>query len=469
MKSIKFNLRAISPVVATALLLVVAVVAVVGFQAFFSSYSSGLFSKVETQSETSVGNTQIENLIGNSVYFKNSNTENITINSVKVNGVDCNYSGNASNGMNEINVSSCLQDIVTTTPEVVIYTNNGIYSEKFFVKDTSIYTYLASCSLNGTYLNHGSSYSFYNSSSVPYGSSCSSQARTCNDGTLNGTSSYNISSCNVLPLNCSSLGLVGGTWITVPGNLALGTSNFCAMKFEVKNVGGIATSQGALTPWVSINQINSRNNCSALGSKYHLITNAEWTTIARNAEANVLNWNSSVVGSGFMFSGHNDNSPASALNVTNESDYYDGTNDSISSPGDGIFTNFPSNDARAYMGQKRVFILNNSEIIWDMSGNVYEWNNDTCGQGDPWYSGAVWIEWTNSNINTTEKILGGPLGIYDSNNSVGRYTGCVPAGNGFWRSGDWSGGAYAGAYGLYFNNAPSATAPSLGFRCAYTP
>ena len=85
--NIKFNSkRAISPVVATALLIVVGVVAVVGFQTFFTSYSSGLFTKVDTQSDASVGGTQIDNLIGNSLYFKNSNTENITINSIKIEG-----------------------------------------------------------------------------------------------------------------------------------------------------------------------------------------------------------------------------------------------------------------------------------------------------------------------------------------------------------------------------------------------
>ena len=42
--------KAIGPVVASALLLVVAVVAVVGFQGWFNNYSSGMFSNTETQS-----------------------------------------------------------------------------------------------------------------------------------------------------------------------------------------------------------------------------------------------------------------------------------------------------------------------------------------------------------------------------------------------------------------------------------
>lgn len=129
------NSRAISPVVATALLIVVAVVAVVSFQSWFGSFSSGIFTKTEVQSDTNVGNTQIDSVIGNSLYFKNSNTENITITSVKLNGVDCNYSGNASLGITEIDITNCALNLTTSMPEVVLYTENGIYAKKYFTNN----------------------------------------------------------------------------------------------------------------------------------------------------------------------------------------------------------------------------------------------------------------------------------------------------------------------------------------------
>ncbi len=52
-KSLKIfmnNKKCISPVVATALLIVVAVLAVVGFQGWFGTFSSKLFTDTETQS-----------------------------------------------------------------------------------------------------------------------------------------------------------------------------------------------------------------------------------------------------------------------------------------------------------------------------------------------------------------------------------------------------------------------------------
>src|SRR5690606_31847115 len=55
----------------------------------------------------------------------------------------------------------------------------------------------------GGLLANGSSVTAYLSSSVPYGSSCSSQTRTCSSGTLSG--SYTHQSCSALPpSNCGT-------------------------------------------------------------------------------------------------------------------------------------------------------------------------------------------------------------------------------------------------------------------------
>ena len=126
--------KAISPVVATALLLVVAVVAVVGFQGWFGDFSSKLNAKTETQSSINTFNTDIESVVASDVYFKNSGTENITINAVKLNGVDCGISGDYPEGISEIDLSLCMQNVEIGEAEVVIYTDSKIYSEKFILK-----------------------------------------------------------------------------------------------------------------------------------------------------------------------------------------------------------------------------------------------------------------------------------------------------------------------------------------------
>jgi hypothetical protein len=51
------------------------------------------------------------------------------------------------------------------------------------------------CTFNGAAVPHGTSVTAYQSSTVPYGSSCASQTRTCSDGTLSGT--YQYASCSI--------------------------------------------------------------------------------------------------------------------------------------------------------------------------------------------------------------------------------------------------------------------------------
>ncbi|MEK7721808.1 MAG: hypothetical protein AAB359_05410, partial [Elusimicrobiota bacterium] len=89
----------------------------------------------------------------------------------------------------------------------------------------------------------------------------------------------------------------GGEWLFVPGNSSIGTNDFYVMKYEAKNVGGVATSQAAVTPWVSITQTDSITQCAALGSGYHLLTIAETQTINRNIEAQTANWANGTIGS----------------------------------------------------------------------------------------------------------------------------------------------------------------------------
>jgi hypothetical protein len=53
------------------------------------------------------------------------------------------------------------------------------------------------CTFNGTTVAHASSVTAFETATVPYGQTCASQSRTCNNGTLSGTNQY--SACSVLP------------------------------------------------------------------------------------------------------------------------------------------------------------------------------------------------------------------------------------------------------------------------------
>ena len=61
---------------------------------------------------------------------------------------------------------------------------------------TAVFEALASCTLpNGTTIAHGESATLFQSETVPFGSSCQEEIRTCNDETLTG--SFEFSSCTI--------------------------------------------------------------------------------------------------------------------------------------------------------------------------------------------------------------------------------------------------------------------------------
>ena len=235
-------------------------------------------------------------------------------------------------------------------------------------------------------------------------------------------------------------------FIPVPGSATYGTAGFCVMKYEAKNVGGVATSQAALTPWVSISQTSAITTAAAACTSCHLITEAEWLTIAQNVLSVSSNWNGGVVGTSYIPRGNSDSSAAT-----------DGTTDLT-----GI--------------NKRTLTLTNGQVIWDLAGNVWEWTAGTSTTGQPGVAGnayASWIEWPNVTTPGTlsPNVFPSGTGIsgassWNSSNGIGQLI-SNPAETslrGFFRGGSWTDGSSAGVLTLYLYNSPSNTYSALGFR-----
>ena len=256
--------------------------------------------------------------------------------------------------------------------------------------------------------------------------------------------------CSILP----------GEWITVPADNYFVEEDFCVMQFEAKDVGGVATSQAAGTPWVNINFNNAINACNQLniehsgfGGTFRMITNRQWMTIARNAEEQAANWDSGIQGEGAMFRGNSNG--ASAL---------DGTN-----PLSGINT--------------RTFTLSNGEVIWDLAGNVWQWvdlmedgttfNGAACDSRNE-FTNCVWQNRysKNSTVSSSPDLRFeiGPLGNFDSVNGVGKIFSGGTSGHVLRRGGFWDDDDNAGAFASNLLNEPNfARTPGIGFRCAFEP
>jgi hypothetical protein len=256
-------------------------------------------------------------------------------------------------------------------------------------------------------------------------------------------------------------------YIPVPANTTLGTTaEFCVMKFEAKNVGSVATSQALLGPWGAVDASTARTACTSLGVKYDIISNPEWMTIAYEIEKTAANWTGGIVGTGSLTRGHTDNSPNSALAVSNTSDPYIGTGNSASDPlGSG-------------KEQKRLHTLSNGETIWDFSGNVGEWvdwtigGTFTPGPTSCLASNTELVDVSCGALAAIDYMPGNPGGIspasyrnttYRMGQFFGGTTGYTV------RSGAYSTGVAAGIFDVNFSVPSNNTVADIGFRCVYRP
>lgn len=128
----KYFKKAISPVVATALLLIVSVIATVGFQSWYNSYNSDLFTNIDsTSSEFNIG---VEGIFDNTLYV-NTGKNGLNITKIEVDGVDCNIEGYYTN-LADFNIESCIPvSSNSNIYNVRIITDSSVISRSIFKKE----------------------------------------------------------------------------------------------------------------------------------------------------------------------------------------------------------------------------------------------------------------------------------------------------------------------------------------------
>lgn len=132
------NIKAIGSIVAVSLLIVVAVVAVTGFNTWFNSFSSNLQSKSETQTDNSISlDSQLiqKTSTGIKIYIKNPSTQTIRLNQIKINSQECNLTN--SDVMSPKSITLIDVDCnynKGSNLEVTLFTNSGISTKKLILK-----------------------------------------------------------------------------------------------------------------------------------------------------------------------------------------------------------------------------------------------------------------------------------------------------------------------------------------------
>lgn len=130
----KYFKKAISPVVATALLLIVSVIATVGFQSWYNSYNSDLFSNIDSTS--SEFNIDVEGIFDNTLYV-NTGKNGLNITKIEVDGVDCNIEGYYTN-LADFDISSCVPETSSSNIyNVRIITDSSVISRSIFKKENT--------------------------------------------------------------------------------------------------------------------------------------------------------------------------------------------------------------------------------------------------------------------------------------------------------------------------------------------
>jgi PLD-like domain/Copper amine oxidase N-terminal domain len=198
-------------------------------------------------------------------------------------------------------------------------------------------------------------------------------------------------------------------FVLVPANLELGINEpFYVSKYEMRIKGiddgekdykesYVAESRVSGTPWTGLTMVEAKRECEALGGGYSLITNEEWMTIAHNIESVPSNWSDNKT--------HKTGRTDATLNVGNICRYgkrgtgarievgkktpYSGEGVLEASEDDeegcygyksysaGMFgsVKIPVLNENGWNEYRRTHYLSNDEVIWDFSGNVWEWTD----------------------------------------------------------------------------------------------
>lgn len=281
------------------------------------------------------------------------------------------------------------------------------------------------------------------------------------------------------------------------------TNNFCVMKYVAKCINTdpkCVTSEGVYKndmpgctcennyqvastpigapityiPEVSITGPSAKAYCQKNG--WHLMTNSEWMTIAKDVAEVPANWcnadgtncnNPPGTAGKILANGHNDSTPNMALVSGQDNQPCFGTVSDNTCGGKG--------------SQKRTLTLTNGEVLWDFAGNVWQWVDADIARKDeprsivPNLGGKAWV-WAefqtvpgSSDYNPTDPN-------WNSKNGVGRIYHYNSVGDTdatlytYIRGGNWRHGYDSGAFTIHMQPVPEKTGiDDIGFRCVTSP
>ena len=291
-------------------------------------------------------------------------------------------------------------------------------------------------------------------------------------------------------------------FIAVPANPALGVyEDFCIAKYEMKIQGDdngdqpydpsfTAESRASGTPWKNLNLDLAIEECEALGDGYAIPTNEEWMTITQNIESVATNWSDGIA--------HPSGFTAAQINIghscrwdnycrANQEAFFgegfaasDDDNDACFGFIDYGSDPAPTCSATEWNLYRRTHVLSNGEVIWDFSGNVWNWIDWYVPTGRARTPGSAPDDWMEVNeaaptammeeddYKSVNRVLN------STDNRIGRYHPGVEDGTngsamrgGNFMHGYSDNGIYALGMGYGPSTPPEDIVCRVGFRCVW--
>ncbi len=123
------NKKGISVIITVIFLMGILIIATMVYQEWNFKSINNFLSNIEEKSSIDF---IVKGIYNNILYIKSSSKFNIT--NIKIENVNCNITNITINkGINEIDVSSCLNNITTNTPEIVIISDKITYQKKILI------------------------------------------------------------------------------------------------------------------------------------------------------------------------------------------------------------------------------------------------------------------------------------------------------------------------------------------------
>ncbi|MDD2916519.1 MAG: type II secretion system protein [Candidatus Gracilibacteria bacterium] len=287
-----------------------------------------------------------------------------------------------------------------------------------------------------------------------------------------------------VPNSCNSSGAI----LCTPTPPAENTSSMTNWNTVAYMTGKSIASLPNKFPIANITQSQAIVACQSMGVGYHLITNNEWMTIARDIEAQGDNWSTGIIGSGGIYRGITvEGNSLTSLGCKTVDSNGSGSRTYATKPLATDTTKFGTAKGMD-CDSKRQYRLSNGKIIWDMSGNVWSHVNkgntvdgsmfndasslvsNACNGVNDWQAFSTGA--TADGVNTCNYVNGysyaniGPkTPNLNSNNGIGRIFPFNIPNNVFFRGGDASHGPGAGIFTIHLDWHANSTTRFVGFRC----